>query len=136
MNGILPVWRELQARSPVRLGSITSERHGRTMTDFMNELLDEVGDHREHPLTGLLDAVSAFIREFEDEYCVLPKCRPGAVLRFLMEQNDLEPDDLQAFFETQEHVLNALAGSASITTSQARALGKQFGVPAAVFLAR
>jgi antitoxin component HigA of HigAB toxin-antitoxin module len=133
---ILPAWRELQSRCPVKLCSITSERHGKTMTDFMNELLDEVGDQREHPLTGLLDAVTAFVRDYEDEHCVLQKGKPGAVLRFLMEQNDLDPDDLRAFFDSYEEVIEALAGAAPITTDQARALGKQFGVPASMFLAR
>jgi HTH-type transcriptional regulator/antitoxin HigA len=133
MQWILPIWRELQARCPVKLCSITSERHGKAMNEFLNELLDEVGDQRVHPLTGLLDVVTTFIRDYEDERFAPQKCSPVAMLRFLMEQNGLEESDLRAFFGSPEVALNVLAGGSPITAAQARALAKEFGVTTAMF---
>jgi antitoxin component HigA of HigAB toxin-antitoxin module len=134
MQWILPVWRELQARCPVSLCSITNERHGKAMNEFLNDLLDEIGDQRVHPLTGLLDAVTAFVRDYEEQRFVSQKCAAGAVLRFLMDQNGLCEADLRAFFESPAGAFDALTGACPITAKQARALAKEFGVSTAMFL--
>jgi HTH-type transcriptional regulator / antitoxin HigA len=53
IEAVTPAWRELEARTPVKLRAITGERHYRAMTEFMNQLLDRVGDREVHPLSGL-----------------------------------------------------------------------------------
>ena len=37
-------WREFQMWPPVKLGTVEDDRHYRAMVDFMNNLLDEIGD--------------------------------------------------------------------------------------------
>jgi len=133
MQWILPAWRELQIRCPVKLCSISSERHGRAMNEFLNELLDEIGDQRSHPLTGLLDAVTLFIRDYEEERFSSQTCEPAAVLRFLMDQQGLEESDLRAFFDSPEQAFDACNGVVPISARQARMLAKELGVTAAMF---
>jgi HTH-type transcriptional regulator / antitoxin HigA len=104
------------------------------MIDFMNELLDEVGENRSHALAGLLDVVAGFIRDYEDEHVEDPKPPPGEVLRFLMGQHGMGLLDLADLFESADSLANATTGTGSVGPREARALGKRFGVPAAMFL--
>ena len=39
-------WRTFQMWTPVKLGAVQDDRHYRAMVDFMNDLLDEIGDAR------------------------------------------------------------------------------------------
>jgi len=100
----------------------------------MNELLDEVGDQRAHPLTGLLDAVASFVRDYEDEHVLYTRGPGAAVLKFLMDERGLDELDVGLYFNPPASVLDALAGVCPITARQARALAKGLGVPPAAFL--
>jgi HTH-type transcriptional regulator/antitoxin HigA len=131
---LAPAWRELQTRAPVKLRAIESERHYRAMVDFMNKLLDEVGDRETHALMGLLDVVSVFVRDYEERNVAMPDAEPPAVLRFLMEQHALRQRDLAQIFGSQSNVSEVLSGKREINARQARALGKRFGVSPAVFI--
>ena len=131
---LAPAWREPETRAPVKLRAIESERHYRAMVDFMNKLLDEVGDRETHALTGLLDVVSVFVRDYEERNVAMPDAEPAAVLRFLMEQHGLRQSDLARIFGSQSNVSEVLSGKREINARQARALGKRFGVSPAVFI--
>lgn len=127
-------WREFQKAAPVKLQTIRSERHYREMIDFMNELLDEVGDREGHPLMGLLDIVTGFVDEYEKRNEKLPDANPAAVLRFLMEQHELRQVDLAELFGSQSNVSEILNGKREINVRQARALAQRFGVTPAAFI--
>jgi len=51
------------------------------------ELLDKIGDRENHPLMGLLDIVTIFVRDYEGRNVEMPDAEPSAVLRLLMEQH-------------------------------------------------
>jgi HTH-type transcriptional regulator / antitoxin HigA len=134
VNEVAPAWRELEARAPVKLAAIRSERHYKAMTEFMNELLDEIGERESHPLMGLLDIVTLFVGDYEDKHVKIPEASPADVLRFLMEQNQLRQVDLADLFGSQSNVSEVLNGKREINARQARDLGKRFGVSPAVFI--
>jgi HTH-type transcriptional regulator / antitoxin HigA len=104
------------------------------MIDFMNKLLDEIGDREIHPLMGLLDIVTVFVRDYEVRNVEIPDAAPSAVLRLLMEQHDLRQTDLAKIFGSQSNVSEILNGKREINARQARALGKRFGVSPAIFI--
>jgi len=134
IDSLAPAWRELETRAPVKLRAIESERHYRAMIDFMNELIDAIGDREMHPLMGLLDIVTVFVRDYEVRNVEMPDADPAAVLRLLMEQNDLRQTDLAKIFGSQSNVSEILNGKREINARQARALGKRFGISPAVFI--
>jgi HTH-type transcriptional regulator/antitoxin HigA len=134
IESLAPVWRELQARAPVKLQAITSDRHYRAMVLFMNELLEDIGDRENHPLIGLLDIVTNFVHDYEESNVVIPDAKPAAVLRFLMDQHGLKQADLAELFGTQSNVSEALSGKREMNVRQAKALAKRFGVSPAVFI--
>jgi HTH-type transcriptional regulator / antitoxin HigA len=134
LDALAPAWREFQTRTPVKLRTVENERHYRAMVDFMNKLLDEVGDRESHPLMGLLDIVTFFVRDYEERNIEIPNAAPPAVLRFLMEQHDLRQADLAEIFGSQSNVSEVLSGKREINARQARALAERFGVSPAIFI--
>ena len=134
IDEITPAWLELETRAPVKLRAIENERHFKAMVNFMNKLLDKIGDRESHPLMGLLDIVTAFVRDYEERNVEIPDVAPSAVLRFLMEQHSLRQADLADAFGSQSNVSEVLSGKREINARQARALAKRFGVSPAVFI--
>jgi HTH-type transcriptional regulator/antitoxin HigA len=134
LDALAPAWREFQTRTPVKLRTIENERHYRAMVNIMNKLLDEIGDREIHPLMGLLDIVSFFVRDYEERNIEIPEAEPAVVLRFLMEQHSLRQSDLAAIFGSQSNVSEVLNGKREINARQARALAGRFSVSAAVFI--
>lgn len=134
IDTLTPVWRELETRTPVKLRVIENEKHYRSMVDFMNELVDEVGDRKTHPLMGLLDVVTSFVHDYEEHNVEIPDAEPSGVLRFLMQQHELRQADLAGIFGSQSNVSEVLSGKREINARQARLLAKRFGVSPAVFI--
>jgi HTH-type transcriptional regulator/antitoxin HigA len=104
------------------------------MVGLMNKLVDEIGDRETHPLMGLLDIVSFFVRDYEERNIEIPNAEPPAVLRFLMEQHSLRQADLAGIFGSQSNVSEVLNGKREINARQARALAERFSVSPAVFI--
>jgi antitoxin component HigA of HigAB toxin-antitoxin module len=65
---------------PVDPGAIDNERHYRALVAFMNELLDKVGDRETHPLVGLLDMVTVFVRDYEERNVEMPDAAPATTI--------------------------------------------------------
>jgi HTH-type transcriptional regulator/antitoxin HigA len=134
LDALAPAWREFQTRTPVKLRAIENERHYRAMAGLMNKLVDEIGDRETHPLMGLLDIMTFFVRDYEERNIAIPDAEPPAVLRFLMEQHNLRQADLAEIFGSQSNVSEVLNDKREINARQARALAKRFSVSAAVFI--
>jgi HTH-type transcriptional regulator / antitoxin HigA len=124
----------LQSVLPVPLKPITSKaQYGKTV-QFLNVLIDQVGDSEDHRLMFLLEAVAHLIETHEVKRIKLPDSNPAHVLGFLMEQNKLKQADLAAEIGAQSVVSSILSGKREINGRQAKALGKRFGVSADAFL--
>jgi HTH-type transcriptional regulator/antitoxin HigA len=104
------------------------------MIDFMDKLLDTIGDRENHPLAGLLDVVTLFVRDYEERNVAIPDAKPSAVLRILMEEHDLRQADLAKIFGSQSNVSEILNGKREINARQARELAQRFHVSPAVFI--
>jgi HTH-type transcriptional regulator / antitoxin HigA len=59
----------------MKLHTIDNEKQYRAMIAFTNELLDTVGDRETHPLMGLLDIVTVFVRDYEERNVEIPGAR-------------------------------------------------------------
>jgi len=134
LDTLTPAWREFQTRTPVKLRTIENKRHYRAMVGLMNKLVDEIGNRETHPLMGLLDIVTFFVRDYEERNVEIPNAEPPAVLRFLMEQHNLRQADLAEIFGSQSNVSEVLNGKREINARQARALAERFGVSPVVFI--
>jgi HTH-type transcriptional regulator/antitoxin HigA len=105
------------------------------MQSLMDDLLKQVGDDEDHPLTDLLDVVGLLIAQYDQESGPrIEAANPLDVLKFLMDQHGLKQSDLRKEIGTQGVVSEVLAGSRKINVRQAKALAQRFGVSPAVFL--
>jgi hypothetical protein len=74
------------------------------MVNFLDELVDEIGDRETHALMGLLDIVSLFVHDYEERDSEFPNSEPHAALRFFMEQHNLRQADLANIFGSHSNV--------------------------------
>ena len=127
-------WNTFQRAMPVRLAAIHTLADYERAVEFMNQLLDLVGDDEDHELVDMLELLGQLIEDYESQHYALPNVGPAQVLRFLMEQHDLKQADLASELGTQSVVSDILSGRRQINARQAKALAQRFGVSAAVFI--
>jgi HTH-type transcriptional regulator / antitoxin HigA len=82
----------------------------------------------------LLDLLSALVERYEDETEDFPNSPPHRILRFLMEQNDLQQVDLVKIFGSSGRVSEVVNGKRGISKLQAKALGDFFKVSPELFI--
>jgi hypothetical protein len=59
-------WSALRLSCYLKLRAIENERHFRAIVEFVDKLLDRIGDQENHPSMGLLDIVTTFMHDSED----------------------------------------------------------------------
>jgi len=48
LRGVSAVWQDFQTRLPVKLRTVQNEQNYQTMVNFLDELVDEIGDQESH----------------------------------------------------------------------------------------
>jgi len=86
-----------------------------------------------HRLADLAEALSVFIEAYDNVHYSMPTLGPREMLRFLMEQNDLNQSDLPEL-GSQGVVSEILSGKRSLNVRQISSLAKRFNVSPGVFL--
>jgi HTH-type transcriptional regulator / antitoxin HigA len=82
----------------------------------------------------LLDLFSVLVERYEDETEDFPASPPHRLLRFLMEQNDLQQADLVSIFGSSGRISEVVNGKRGISKAQAKALGAFFRVSPELFI--
>ena len=131
---IAPAWKAFQSALPVKIGTICDDAHYKQAVNFMNGLLDVVGDNEDHELADFLDLVGQLVEDYENTHHVIQDATPYEVLRFLMEQNGLRQADLAEEIGGQSVVSDILNGKREINARQAKLLATRFCVSPAAFL--
>lgn len=114
--------------------SLRSDEEHAIAVQRLNELVDEVGTDERHPLYSFLDTLGTLIEAYETRQSPIPDSSAPDVLRFLMQEHDLQPVDLEELGPPAE-VSRILAGSLALTLVQVQTLAKRFGVSPAAFIA-
>ena len=121
-------WRVVQP-----LFSIRNEGEYDKAVATLNALIDEVGTNEQHPLYELLDTLGTIIHAYEEKYHPIPECSGIEVLKFLMEEHQIELSDLSAL-GPPDIVLEILKGERDLTVTHIHALAEMFQVSPAVFV--
>jgi len=95
------------------------------MTDFLNHLLDQVGDDERHPLFHLIETLEILIETYETETIPEPEITPSEALRFIMEENHLTSEDLEEL-ESRREISGLLQGTKAFDAEQIRYLCDRF----------
>ena len=121
-------WRVVQP-----LFSIRDEQEYDKAVATLNALIDEVGTNEQHLLYELLDTLGTVIHAYEEKHHPIPECSGVDVLKFLMEEHQLEPSDLSAL-GPPDMVLEILKGERDLTVTHIHTLAEIFQISPAVFV--
>ncbi len=121
-------WRVVQP-----LISIRNEGEYDKAIATLNALLDEVGTNEEHPLYVLLDTLGTVIHAYEERHHPIPDCSGIEVLKYLMEEHQLDPSDLPEL-GTPDIVQAIIEGESDLTIKNIHVLAARFQIAPAVFV--
>ena len=128
---ILQAW--MPFKELVGVTSVRTAAQYAKATALIDELLDEVGDNKAHPLAEVLDLIATQVKAYEDEHVQIPDAEPREVLRFLIEQNGLKQGDLDDV-APQSRISEILTGARPVSKEIAKRLAKRFHVHADLFI--
>ena len=113
--------------------TIRNEEEYEQAIERLNNLIDEIGLNKQHPLYNLFDTLGTLIEAYETEHYSIPNCSGSDVLAYLMEEHGLSISDLPEIgtSETIEAILNK---DRALTLSQIQQLAQRFKVQPQVFL--
>lgn len=113
--------------------TIRNEEEYDQAIERLNNLIDEIGLNKQHPLYNLFDTLGTLIEAYETEHYFMPNCSGSDVLAYLMEEHGLGISDLPEIgtSETIEAILNK---DLALTLSQIQQLAQRFKVQLQVFL--
>jgi HTH-type transcriptional regulator / antitoxin HigA len=91
----------------------------------------------ENPSSSEVEAIellTLLVERYEQEHYSIPAADPAAVVRFLIEQQNLRQRDLIPQFGSESAVSMFLAGQRNLTVEQVRRLSTRFKLPTDVFI--
>lgn len=81
-----------------------------------------------------IELLTLLVGKYEQEHYPIPAANPVAIVRFLIEQQNLTQRDLIPQFGTESAVSMFLSGHRNLTLEQVRQLSARFKLPADVFI--
>lgn len=128
---LLKAW--LPFHAALGISTVRTAKDYKKASKIMFQLLDVIGEDETHPLCGVLDYVTAHVAEYEDKHYHIPDAEPRAMLKFLMEQNDLKQTDLKDILPASR-VSEILNGKREISKAVAKKLAVRFNMNVSVFI--
>lgn len=127
---ISPEYGALLKKVPPKV--IRTEMENEAYTEVLYEL-----DQRSASLTPaekeLAELLTLLIEDFENREYKLPRAKPLAVLRFLMDQHGLKQKDLAGIFGTPSIVSEVLNGKRELNKDHIKRLSSRFHVSPELF---
>ena len=110
-----------------------NEKDYNKLVNLLDNLIDEVGNNENHPLTSLMETVGSLIETYESQYINEIEGTPIDALNALMAEHGLKQSDLSEI-GTQGVVSEILSGKRQLNVRQIKMLSKRFKVSPAVFI--
>lgn len=103
------------------------------LVEFLDDLIDQVGEDESHPLTSLAETVGTLVEAYEARTLSIKKGDPVEVLRFLMAEHGLKQAELSEI-GSQSVVSEVLSGKRKLNLRQIKLLARRFNVSPEVFI--
>jgi len=129
LKEIAKVWPDIQPIFSVP----HNEKDYNRLVNFLDRLIDEVGNNENHPLTSLMETIGSLIETYESQYINEMEGDPIVALNALMEEHGLKQLDLSEI-GSQGVVSEILSGKRQLNVRQIKILSKRFKVSPAVFI--
>src|SRR5687767_14734854 len=110
---------------------ITSEEQLLATQQVIDDLLDRpelTPDERDY-----LDVLGTLVYDYEQKYDPMPEIQGRELLKALLAEADLKPEDLQPIFKTEAAVFAVLNGQQELTVTQIQELATFFNLSPIVF---
>jgi HTH-type transcriptional regulator/antitoxin HigA len=129
LEEIAKVWPDIQPIFSVP----HNEKDYNTLVNFLDNLIDEVGNKETHPLASLMETIGSLIETYESQYINNIEGNAIDVLNVLMEEHGLKQSDLSEI-GSQGVVSEILSGKRQLNVRQIKILSKRFKVSPAAFI--
>jgi len=129
LDEIAKVWPDIQPVFSVPHNQEECDK----LIDFLDSLIDDVGDNEHHPLASLMETIGSLIETYESQYMGEMEGNPIASLKALMEEHRLKQSDLSEI-GSQGVVSEILSGKRQLNVRQIKMLSQRFKVSPAVFV--
>jgi HTH-type transcriptional regulator / antitoxin HigA len=103
------------------------------LVEFLDDLIDQVGEDESHPLTSLAETVGTLVEAYEARTLPIKEGDPVEVLRFLMAEHGLKQAELSEI-GSQSVVSEVLSGKRKLNLRQIKLLARRFNVSPEVFI--
>ncbi|MFH1975620.1 MAG: helix-turn-helix domain-containing protein [Pseudomonadota bacterium] len=129
LKEIAKVWPNIQSVFSVP----HNEKDYNNLVNFLDSLIDEVGDNESHPLSSLMETIGSLIETYESQN--YPDMEGDAInaLKTLMEEHGLKQSDLPEI-GSQGVVSEIISGKRQLNVRQLKLLCERFKVSPAVFV--
>ena len=129
LEEIAKVWPDIQPIFSVP----HNEKDYNTLVNFLDNLIDEVGNKENHPLASLMETIGSLIETYESQYINDIEGNAIDVLKVLIEEHGLKQSDLSEI-GSQGVVSEILSGKRQLNVRQIKILSNRFKVSPAVFI--
>jgi HTH-type transcriptional regulator/antitoxin HigA len=129
LKEIAKVWPDIQ---PI-LSVPHNKKDYNKLVNLLDNLIDEVGNNENHPLSSLMETIGSLIETYESRYISELEGNPVDTLNALMEEHGLKQSDLSEI-GSQGVVSEILSGKRQLNVRQIKLLSKRFNVSPAAFI--
>jgi HTH-type transcriptional regulator/antitoxin HigA len=129
LKKIAKVWPDIQPIFSVP----HNEKDYNKLVNFLDNLIDEVGNNENHPLASLMETIGSLVETYESQNIDEIEGNPINALNDLMEEHGLKQSDLTEI-GSQGVVSEILSGKRQLNVRQIKMLSKRFKVSPAVFV--
>ncbi len=129
LKKIAKVWPDIQPIFSVP----HNEKDYNKLVNLLDNLIDEVGNNENHPLSSLMETIGSLIETYESQYILELEGNPMDTLNALMEEHGLKQSDLSEI-GSQGVVSEILSGRRQLNVRQIKFLSKRFKVSPAAFI--
>jgi HTH-type transcriptional regulator/antitoxin HigA len=110
-----------------------TEAEYNNLVTLLDNLIDEVKENEEHPLSSLMETVGSLIESYEDDNCQTNLGTPLEALSFLMKEHGVKQTELTEV-GSQGVVSEVLTGKRNLNIRQIKELSSRFNVSPLVFM--
>jgi HTH-type transcriptional regulator/antitoxin HigA len=110
-----------------------SEKDYQKLLNFLDSLIDEVGNNEHHPLSSLMETIGSLIETYESQNIPEIEGNPIDTLDTLIKEHRLKQSDLPEI-GSQGVISEIISGKRQLNIRQIKLLSKRFNVSPSVFI--
>ncbi len=129
LENIANVWPEIKSIFSVPHTEVEYEN----LVSMLDNLIDEVGENENHPLSSLMESIGILIETYENKNIPTISGNANDSLRYLMKEHNLKQSELPEI-GSQGVVSEILKGKRTLNIRQIKKLSSKFNISPLVFI--